>query len=93
MAEREALKPFKSNMSHYVKCAVVENGEIKRMYWEYPGDPEKNDDFAVEPVIERWRELYPHIQDTREFARQEFLSQHGFAAHNVTRDGVRPMRG
>ena len=80
---QEPLKPFKGSIVPYKKVCVIENGEITRMYWEHPTG---NDEFDIEPVLETWRTLGPN----EDYTSPRWLSEHGFSAQNVIRDGVRP---
>lgn len=86
---QEPLKPFKGNLQAHKKCCVIEDGIITGMFWEHSGG---KDPFDHERVIERWKELYPDMEEMSDFVQTQFLSKHGFTNSNVIRDGVRPLQ-
>ena len=81
---QEPLKPFKGTLTPYKKCCVIDNGVITRMFWEHPAG---NEEFDMDEVIQVWMGKYGTETD---FTNQKFLSDHGFKAQNVIRDGHRP---
>lgn len=80
MADQGKLTPYK-------KVCVIDNGVITRMYWEHPTG---NNEFSVDDVVTRWDEMHGKGNYNPTDAR--FLSDHGFAHHNVIRDGFRPTQ-
>ncbi len=55
----------------YKKTAVIENHEVVRMYWAHSTGAE---DFPIEPIFERWLELYPET----DLHSVPFLQARGF---------------